>query len=424
MPLAAAQPRASVSARNWLILALLVLSVSINYVDRGNLSIAAAMGSFRREMNLGDAGLGVLFSAFAWTYAPLQVLAGYLIDKRGAVRVFTIGFLIWSVATVFTGFAGGFASLLMLRLLLGTGEAVAYPAYSKIIAAGFPEHRRGTANALIDAGSRTGPAIGVMLGGAIAVHYGWRAMFFVVGGASLLWLVPWMFVARSVPAAPPSAETSSPGLGAILRLPQAWGTFGGLFCVNYTWTFILAWLPSYLTRERHYTTEMMSIYGSLPFWGMAAMCAVFGVFSDRLIARGADRTRVRIGFVAGGLALSTLMLPACLVSNQVLSMALLITACLSFGVVSSNFWAITQTLAGPHAVGQWTGCQNGFGNLAGIFAPYLSGVLVAATGSFIPAFIAAAAASVVGSALYLFVVRRVEPVDWNQRPAGITLTGD
>lgn len=396
----------------WFILALLVLSVSINYIDRGNLSIAAATEAFRGEMQLSDSGLGLLFSAFSWTYASMQILAGWFIDRYGVVRVYTAGYLIWSVATIFTGFAGGFASLLALRLLLGAGEAVAYPAYSKIIAAGFPEERRGTANALIDAGSRTGPAIGVLLGGAIAAQYGWRALFFIVGGVSLAWLVSWLMYAHSVPAAKPDRRAAGPGLVSILRKRQAWGTFLGLFCVNYIWTFILSWLPSYLTRERHFTTEMMAIYGSLPFWGMAVTCAVFGIVSDRMIARGASPTRVRIGFVAGGLFLSTLILPAALVSSDALSMALLVVACLSLGLTSSNFWAITQTLAGPEAAGRWAGLQNGIGNVAGIVAPYLTGVLIAQTGSFLAAFVAAAVMSAAGALSYIFIVRRVVPVRW------------
>ncbi|MCX6621991.1 MAG: MFS transporter [Acidobacteria bacterium] len=118
-------------------------------------------------MQLGDARLGVLFSAFFWTYASMQVVAGYFIDRCGVVPVFTVGFLFWSAATMLTGFASSFGTLLAMRLLLGVGESVAYPAYARIIAAGFPKHRRGTADALTDAGSRMGPALAVLAGGAL-----------------------------------------------------------------------------------------------------------------------------------------------------------------------------------------------------------------------------------------------------------------
>ncbi len=398
----------------WLILGLLVVSISINYIHRSALSVAAASPVFRQEIRLSDADLGILFSGFFWAYASMQVVAGYLIDRCGVVRVYTAGFVIWSAATILTGFAGGFASLLALRLLLGTGEAVAYPAFSKIIASGFPEQRRGTANALIDAGSRTGPALCVMLGGVISAHLGWRAIFLILGGGGLLWLVPWLLCSARVPAARPDPAGAGPGLAAILRKRQAWGTFLGSFCLNFTWYFILSWLPSYLVRERSYTTQMMTIYGSLPFWGIAASCALFGWVSDRIIERGASPTRIRISFVAGGLLLSTLMLPACFVANQVLSMALLIVACLSLGLTSSNLAAITQTLAGARAAGQWMGLQNGIGNLAGIVGPYLTGLIVARSGAFMPAFLTACILSVAGACSYIFVVREVAAVDWRE----------
>ncbi|HZT31336.1 MAG TPA: MFS transporter [Bryobacteraceae bacterium] len=406
-----------VSGARWLILGLLILSVLINYIDRGALSVAAATVGFQQEMGLTDTRLGLLFSAFFWTYASLQVVAGYLADHHGVARIFAAGFLFWSAATVLSGFAASFAALLALRLLLGMGEAVAYPVYSKIIVSGFPEERRGTANALIDAGSRAGAALCVLLGGAIAARHGWRMMFVAIGGCGLLWLIPWFLCAAQVPAARRNPAQPGPGLAAILRQRQAWGTFFGLFCVNYTWTFILSWLPVYLTRERHYSTQMLAIYGSLPFWGIAASCALFGWISDRMIARGASPTLVRIGFVAGGLVLSTLMLPASMLSNQVLSMALLIVACLSLGLTSSNFWAITQTLAGPQAAGRWAGLQNGIGNLAGFGGPYLTGLIVARSGGFFPAFLLASAVSLAGACAYLFVVRQVAPVEWSRGTA-------
>jgi len=397
---------------HWLILALLVLSVLINYFERGTLAVAAATPGFRADMALSDTSLGLLFSAFFWAYASLQVVAGYSIDRFGVVPVFTAGFVLWSGATVLMGLTGSFGGLPALRILLGAGEAVAYPSYSKIIAAGFPEERRGTANALIDAGSRTGAALCVLVGGALAAWWGWRAMLVVVGASGFLWLAPWLASARRVPAARRDPAGGGPGFGDILRRRQAWGTFAGLFCVNYTWYFILNWLPTYLTRERHYSTQAMAFYGSLPFWGIAVACALFGWLSDRLIARGARPTRVRIGCVAGGLLLSTLMLPAALIENHALSMALLVAACLSLGLTSSNFWAISQTLAGPQAAGRWAGLQNGLGNLAGVVAPYLTGVIVARSGSFLAAFVAASLVSVAGAACYLFVVRKVEPIEW------------
>jgi MFS family permease len=237
-------------------------------------------------------------------------------------------------------------------------------------------------------------------------------MFAALGLGGMLWLVPWLRRVSCIPATRADACCLGPSLADILRRRQAWGTFIGHFCVNYTWYFVLSWLPLYLTRERHYSTAAMAFYGALPFWGIAAVCAGFGWVSDRMIQRGANLTRVRIGFVAGGMLASTLMLPACLIPQEALSMTLLTAGCLSLGLVSSNFVAISQTLAGPVAAGRWMGLQNGIGNLAGIVGPYATGLMVAATGSFLLAFLAAGIAAVLAACAYLFVVREVAPVDW------------
>jgi len=120
---------------------LLVLSVSINYIDRGNLSIAAPL--LKDELGISASQLGILLSSFFWTYAACQILAGWLVDRFAVNWVLAVGFFLWSMATASTGLVHGFATLLCLRLLLGIGESVAYPCYSKILAAHFHEHQRG-----------------------------------------------------------------------------------------------------------------------------------------------------------------------------------------------------------------------------------------------------------------------------------------
>ena len=398
-----------------ILLALLVVSICINYVDRGNLSIAAAAPGFRADLGLNSESLGVLFSVFFITYASCQVLAGWLIDRYSVYPVFTAGFVAWSVATVLTGYAGGFASLMAWRLVLGAGEAVAYPAYSKILSANFPESRRGLANSLIDAGSRAGPALGIVVGGQIAARYGWRMVFLVIGGTGLLWLIPWMWHMRGgwgAGQATARAAQGGPSLQDILKRREAWGTFLGLFCLNYSWYFVLSWLPTYLRDERHYSMRMVSIYGSLPFWAVAGTSVIFGALSDRLIRNGRTPTRVRLACLGGGLFLNALMVPAYMIQDQVLSMGLMIVACLSLGVASSNLWAVTQTLAGPQAAARWTGLQNGLGNIAGIVSPYVAGLIVSRTGSFFLVFVVASAVAVTGALSYWLIVRKVEPIRW------------
>jgi ACS family D-galactonate transporter-like MFS transporter len=300
-------------------------------------------------------------------------------------------------------------------LLLGMGEAVAYPSYSRILAGSFPERRRGTANALIDAGSKCGPALGVLIGGLVVGHFGWRALFLALGIGSLAWLLPWTIWGPRPETVKHSQNMKCPGILEILSKRDAWGTFLGLFCGNYAWYFLVFWLPSYLVMERHFSANMMAIFGSVPFWGVALSSMTGGWASDLLIARGGSPTRVRKTFVAGGMLLSTLILPAALVHDPVVSMSLLMAASLSFGLFTSNIWAITQTLAGPAAAGKWTGWQNMFGNFAGIVGPWLTGRIVDVTGQFLLAFVAVCIAMIIGALAYIAIVGKLEPVQWSGR---------
>ena len=398
---------------HWIVLALLVVSVAINYVDRVNLSVAGR--DLAAELRLPPDRLGLLFSAFFWTYALFQIAAGWLIDRYDVVRVYAACYLIWSVATACTGLVSTLGALFALRLLLGMSESVAYPSYSKIIAANFREERRGIANALIDAGSRAGPAFGVLIGGLILERYGWRVMFLSIGAASMLWLLPWMAIAPRVATATAGASSAEQvGFGQILRRRESWGSFFALFSGNYAWYFLLTWMPPYLLMERHYSRHAMALYGWLPFAALATSSLGGGWLSDRLIARGATSTRVRRTFVAMGLTFATILIASTLSRDEKLAMGLMIAACISLGLYSSNIWAVTQTLAGPEAVGKWTGLQNAFGNLAGVAVPYVTGLIVRDTGSFYLAFVSVGVVLLLGALAFLLLIPRAAQIRWTQ----------
>ncbi|HET8966915.1 MAG TPA: MFS transporter, partial [Candidatus Acidoferrum sp.] len=171
------------------LLILLGLAIVINYVDRGNLSIAAPV--IKNELQLSPTQLGLLFSAFFYTYTALQFVVGGVVDRFGANRVLSAGLVLWSLATIAMGFAGGFATLLAWRLLLGVGESVAFPCTSKVIAQEVPAENRGLANGVVTAGLKLGPAIGAFGAGMLIAKYGWRPVFWGMGVASLLWLPAW-----------------------------------------------------------------------------------------------------------------------------------------------------------------------------------------------------------------------------------------
>ena len=404
-----------VSQAQWRVLALLTLSVWINYVDRANLSVAAPQ--LRSELSLTAADLGLLLSAFFWTYAAFQPAAGWVVDRFSASWALAIGYFLWSGATAVTGVVTTLQTLLVFRLILGAGESIAYPAYSKILANYFPQQRLALANALIDAGSKLGPAAGTLVGGLLVARLGWRIFFIALGLISLAWLVPWAVWAprastRLTPAAPAGA---GPGFGDVLRVRALWGTFLGHFGGNYLLYFLLTWLPSYLVTERNFSMDRMAVLGSLPYVVIAVSAVSAGWLSDRLIQRGASVTKVRIAFAAGGLAGATVIVLVPLIPGHLPALAVLWVACLSYGMFSSNLWAITQTLSGPEAAGKWSGLQNCFGNLAGVVAPALTGIVVSRTGRFSLAFVAVACVLTTGAGAYVFIVRRVEPVRWAGR---------
>jgi cyanate permease len=214
-----------------------------------------------------------------------------------------------------------------------------------------------------------------------------------------------------------TAKEPPPSVAEIISTRSAWGTFIGLFCANYFWFFLLTWLPSYLVDERHFSLDRMANVGSIAYFAIAGATVIAGFVSDRLIASGASVTRVRKSLTVSGLAFSTVILPVAAVTDQTLAIGLLLIACMSFGVFCSNHWAITQTLAGPRAAGRWTGLQNGVGNLAGITAPWLTGVSVKQTGSYYVAFAIAAAIVLIGAFMYAFVIGRVEQVRFRDRSA-------
>ena len=399
-------------SHKFVLLGLLVVSICINYIDRANLSAAAE--GLSRELILNPKQMGLLLSSFFISYAFFQIPSGWIIDRFNVFWVYAIGYFVWSSATALTGLANSYNVIFGLRLLLGMAEACAYPSYSKIIASSFSEHERGMPNALIDAGSKTGPALGLLIGGSIVAGYGWRSMFLVIGCVSLLWLVPWLIAIRNEKTkhCSPALGGPCPGILEIFSKRSAWGTFVGLLGANYAWYFLLSWLPSYLIRERHFSQSLMSTAGSIPFWGVAISSLFGGWMSDRLIRRGASVTRVRKGFVICGLLGATLLLPAAMVEGQKLALVLLTIACLSYGLYSSNMWAITQTLAGPSAAGKWTGIQNTFGNVAGILAPNITGWIVNETHSFYYAFVFVCGALVLAAGSFALIVGDLKPVVW------------
>jgi MFS transporter, ACS family, D-galactonate transporter len=362
---------------------------------------------------VSPARLGFLLSAFFWTYAALQPVYGWLVDRLNVYWLFAACFTVWSLATAATGFVHVFAILVVLRFLLGISEAVIFPANSKIIALNFPEEHRGLANGMVIAGISLGPGLGLLLGGTLMARFGWRPFFMVLGLVSLLWVPAWI---RWMPKMKPVASGSAadaPSLLEFLRLRSAWGTCCGLWCGNYVNYFLLTWMPYYLVREQHFSMSSMAKIGGSGYLLGAGCAAVSGWLADRWIRAGASPTKARKAFAAGPPVCVAILLALCATAAPTVSVVLLLAAMAFFGVSSSNIYAISQRLAGPEAAGRWVGFQNGFGNVSGAVVPVVTGLVLERTGHFAWAFLIAAGVELLAAVFWGLVLGPVEPVTWH-----------
>ena len=395
------------------VLFLLSLSVLINYIDRSNLSIAAPL--LKGELGLSDLQLGTLLAAFFWTYGCMQIPAGWIVDRFDVKFVFAAGFFVWSAATAATALLHGFVALIIIRVILGVGESVAFPSYCKVLGTHFTEERRGFANSAIMAGLSLGPAIGMLLGGAAVGRFGWRPFFLALGVGGLLWLVPWLALMPRRTRVVTSTMDSPVGIFDILRRRSAWGTCLGQFCSNYTLYFLVTWLPSYLIRGRHLSINQMARVGGLIFFLAAVSGIVSGKLSDRWIAAGDSPTRVRKTLLGvGQIGVGFSLVAVAFATDSVFVWALA-PAGLFVGLVGGNCWAVTQTLAGPRVAGRWAGVQNFTGNFSGAVAPMLTGYLLGRTGQFYWPLLISAMVAWIGALGWVCLVGPIEPVDWGNK---------
>lgn len=392
------------------VVALLAAAVFLNYFDRGTLATASPL--VQEELGLSNAEMGVLFSAFFWSYAPLQPLAGWLAQRFDVRYVLGCGLALWALATTLTGFATSFAAILALRVLLGFGESVAYPCNAKYLGQRVPLAERGRANGFIATGQALGPMLGILLGGLIMEHYGWRPAFVLFGLLSLLWLLPWRQVTRDGATANRVQGGRTLPYRVLLRERSLWGTCLGHFCGNYAYYFMLTWLPLLLVKEHGFTVSGMALVGSCVYGLQAIAAPLAGWFCDRRIAQGAPAGRVLKTTMNIGLGGVALAMAVCALAGPTLMVALVLVAGVFFGLQSAPLGTITQTLGGERASAQWMGIQNLCANLAGVLAPLLTGLVVDASGSFVMAFAIAAGVTLAGILAYAVVIPRVEPVRW------------
>jgi MFS family permease len=272
------------------------------------------------------------------------------------------------------------------------------------------EQQRGLAVGLYMAAAKFGPALGTPLAAWLIHLYGWRPMFLILGLGCLVWLIPWLALVKEEVPAPsrPQAKAekpAGPSLGRLLLSPVIFGTVIGTFCYMYFVYFCMTWLPAYLVEARGLSLTSSGAYTAFTFSGMAVVAIAAGWLADRMIQRGGNPVRVRKGFVIAGFLLAGTEVIGAVSDSSSVALFFAIFSLSGLGLVTANYWALTQTLMPGAAVGRIVGVQNCAANLPGIVAPLLTGWLKEITGSYEAPMHAIWIFLLLGVAAYLFLVR-------------------
>ena len=409
--LAASRSLSESSQRFWLLL-LLFVAMLISYAHRSALSVAvgARSSSMSADLQLSEAGIGLLLSGFFWIYAFMQLPAGWLSDRFGVKRAYSFGFLFWSLTSALTGFVNSFATLLGVRIALGAGQAISFPASSRAVANWFPQRERGTVTGVYLTGVRLGTALISLVGTLFLARYSWKLFFIVISLLPLIWLLPWwMFLNRWETSAVSRTKDDSKQISfwnslALLKQRSVFGIFLGYFAYDYAWVVFITWLPRYLTKERGFTDNEMAIYSAAPFLIMSAIIIASGLLSDWLVRNGREERLVRKILIIVGLGVGCLIVPAGIVADEMTAVGLLTISLCGLGICSPNTWTLTQAVCHKKIVGSVSGIQNFGGNIGGILAPALTGFIVHATNSFALALALVGVVLVMGMLAYWFLI--------------------
>ncbi len=421
-------PSAKTSRVRWFLVFWLFVLSAVSYLDRVNISIAG--GSIVDAYHLTEVQLGQVFSALVAGYALFQTVGGYLADRFGPRRVLTAGVLWWGVFTALTALvptniSGALFLFLVVRFLLGAGEATIYPAANQFIARWIPVRERGIANGWVFAGVGAGAGLTPPLITYVMIHYGWRSSFWVCAIIGLFAGAVWFFAARDNPeehprvsaaeltaiqsgrtvtANPPQTTESATALVPWTRVVQSrevWALTISYFCYGYVAWIFFSWFYRYLAKVRGLDLKASAFYSMLPFLAMLVCCLLGGTVNDRLTKwRGPRLGRCGLAAFAMGVAGIFIAFGSQVQSVRLASVVLAGGAGALY-LSQSSFWSVTADIAGASA-----GSVSGFMNMGGQFGGALTGSLtpwIAVHYGWTASFLVAAGLCVAGALSWLAV---------------------
>lgn len=422
--------RGGSTRKRYNILALIFGTVVINYLDRTNISVAASAMS--ESLNLSTVQMGLIFSAFAWTYVALQIPGGIVVDKIRPRLLYSVMLFFWSVATLLQGLVNSFIVLLGLRSSIGVFEAPSYPCNNAIVTRWFPENERASAIAVYTSGQFIGLAFLFPVLVSIQELMGWRGLFIVSGVIGIVWAIVWYFLYRDPDKHKKiSAEEYKlieEGGGLISRnaskmektkfewseLAEAfkhrklWGVYIGQFCLGSVSIFFLTWFPTYLVEFRGLNFLKSGFLASFPFLAAFAGVLISGFVSDFLTKKGYSAELSRKAPVLVGMLLSSAIVGANFTDSTFFVILFLTIAFFGNGLASIG-WVFISLMAPKHLIGLVGGVFNLIGGLSAVFIPTIIGFLVQG-GDFKPALFLIGSLTIIGFFSYLLVVGKVERI--------------
>jgi ACS family D-galactonate transporter-like MFS transporter len=406
----------------WVVIFLCFLAIAVNYVDRANLAVAAPQ--IEKALGIGPAEMGFILSGFFWTYALMQMPFGWFVDRVGARIALPLAVGWWSLFTAATAVTTSVAGMFGCRLLLGVGEAGAYPSCAKLVSQWFPPKERAIATSIFDSGSRVGSALSIPVVALIIGTLGWKAAFVLTGLLGAVWIVGWFVIYRNpvedaivaaldaAPAARPRGEQDKVTWASLFRHRTLWGMMLGFFCLNFVIYFFITWFPSYLVQTRGFSLKSLGTLGMIPALIAIPGGWLGGYVSDALFRRGWSLTAARKTCMVGGMLLSSVITLSAFTENTYLMLAFFGIAYGSLAFAAASIWSLPCDVAPtPRHVASIGGIQNFASNLAGIVITTFTGVMVAMSkGSFTIPLVVAGGFCVLGAFSYLVIVGRIEPL--------------
>ncbi|WHZ10548.1 MAG: putative MFS-type transporter [Burkholderiaceae bacterium] len=399
-----------------LILGVMCLLYFIAYIDRVNIAVAAPF--IRKEFGLTPTELGLVFSAFAYPYAAMQIIGGWCADRFGPRAVLTVLSLIWAAATILCGFAWGVTSLMVFRFILGVGEGGAFPTATRAFTFWMPATERGFAQGITHSFARLGGAVTPPIVIGIVALYGWRESFIALGVVSLLWTALYLWFFRNTPNEHKwmtPRELKEIGAGAARKqkhrgktpwaelLRKMWLVTFVDFCYGWSLWVFLTWLPSYLKDARGFDLKQLALFTALPLLAGVVGDTLGGVVSDTVYRRtGNVKIARRMMLVIGLGGALIFILPVVGTHDPMLAVALLSASFFFLELTNAVLWTLPLDIAGGYA-GTAGGIMNtGFG-VAGMISPIVFGFLIQVTGSYSLPFAASALLLAVGIVAALFI---------------------